>query len=153
MARPKKPTKTSSLLEEVTEKNAEPKTDIDAMPLNNLADYLRYNEKARKLNKQLGLCRYKIKQCPEELHPKQRIQFMRKDQPKNPLPVFLSNELIEYKKDLIPGKTYDLPLCIIDYLAGKGYPIWEKVKLSDGSIDSAKTSIDPRFALRTVYAE
>jgi len=125
--------------------------EIDKMPLNSLGDYLRYNKEARRLNKKLRIRRYPIKQCPEDLHPKERIIFNRNDQPHNPQPVYLSNEMIDYKKKLIPGKTYDLPRCVVEYLASKGTGIWEKFKNPDGSVDSRKSSMTPRFALRTIY--
>lgn len=134
-----------------TKKNQEQDLDLEKMPLNSLSDYVRYNKKARALNKQLRMHRYPVKQCPIDLHPKQRIIFNRKDQPSNPLPVYLSNELIEFKQTLIPGQTYDLPLCVIDYLASKGNPIWDWVEKPDGSRETKKVAIDPRFALRTVY--
>lgn len=137
--------------------NEAPKADkevpIEKMPLNNLTDYVRYNRKARQLNKELGVCKYPIKQCPVELHPKETIVFSRKDQPQNPLPVYLSNELIEFKQTLIPGKTYELPRCVIAYLAEKGTPIWEWFENPDGSRETRISSMDPRFALRTIYKD
>ena len=125
--------------------------DINTMPLETLGDYIRYNKEARRLNKKLRIRRYPIKQCHEDLHPKERIVFNRNDQPGNPLSVYLSNEMIDFKKKLIPGQTYDLPRCIVEYLATKGTPIWEKYTLPDGSVDSRKTGMHPRFAIRTIY--
>jgi len=143
----------TSLLEEI--KQPEPvipgEIPIEEMPLNCLADYLKYNKRARALNKSLGIRRHRIKQCPVEMHPKQRVMFNRKDQPANPLPVFVSNEMIEFEQTLIPGQVYDLPLCIIDYLAQKGTPLWDWFDNPDGSRETRKTGIDPRFALRTIY--
>lgn len=142
-----------TLIDEVKKSNNEAKSvSLEDMPLETLGDYVRYNAKCRELNKKLGVCRYKIQQCPLEKHPKQRVIFNRKDQPRNPLPVYLSNEMIEFKETLIPGKTYDLPLCVIDHLASKGTPIWEQKTNPDGSKDTYKTATDPRFALRTIYA-
>ena len=145
---------TGSLLSKVenTKKEKEkPEVPLEEMPLENLGDYVRYNEAARAMNKRLGLCRYKVKQCPIELHPKQRIVFGRNDQPRNPLPVYLSNEMIEYKEKLIPGETYDLPLCVIEYLSKKGTPIWNWVDKADGSRETHRMGMEPRFALRTIY--
>lgn len=130
-----------------------PKLPIEEMPLNNIRDYRLYNEEARKLNKKLRVCRYPIKQCPVELHPKQRVVFNRKDQPSNPLPVFLSNHLIHYDEVLIPGRTYDLPECIINYLSEKGNPIWEWFEGKDGAKETRISHYDHRFQLRTVYKE
>jgi len=131
----------------------EEKLAIEDMPLENLTDYIRYNREARKLNKQLKICRYPIKPCPIELHPTEKIVFSRKDQPTNPLPGMLSNDMIDFKMTLIPGKTYDLPRCIVAYLAKKGTPIWKWYENSDGSRETRVASMDPRFALRTIYED
>lgn len=149
MARPKK---NPTLLDDVKKVQKEEEVPLEKMPLETMGDYVRYNKKCRALNKALGLCRHKVKQCPIELHPKQRIIFNRKDQPRNPLPVYLSNEMIEYKQMLYPGQQYDLPLIIVDYLASKGTPIWDTKEKADGSKESYKVATDPRFALRTVMA-
>lgn len=160
MARPRKQkteteAKESTLLDKVKmEKSQDRQSDAEilaSMPLETLADYVRYNEKARSINKRLRVCRYPVKQCPVELHPHQRIIFQRKDQPKNPLPVYLSDEMIEFKMTLYPGKAYDLPLYVIDYLAEKGTPIWERKELPDGSYETFKVATDPRFALRFAH--
>lgn len=156
MARPKKAAQsTSSLIDEVKQNQIAPPEElpIEEMPLEKLGDYVRYNKRARELNKKLGLCRYKIKPCPVELHPKQRVVFSRNDQPANPLAVFLSNEMIDYKEKLIPGQSYDLPLCVIDYLAQKGTPIWKWVDYPDGSKETHKAAMEPRFSLRTIYKD
>lgn len=129
------------------------KVAIEDMPLESLRDYRLYNEEARKLNKKLRTCRYPIKQCPVELHPKQRIKFANNDQTLNPVPVYLSNHLIHFDEKLIPGKVYDLPECIVHYLSEKGYPVWDWVNLPDGSKETRMVGKKPRFSLTTVYAE
>jgi len=129
------------------------KLPIEEMPLETIRDYRLYNEEARKLNKKLRLCRYPIKQCPVELHPKQRVKFGNNDQSMNPVPVFLSNHLIHYDQKLMPGRTYDLPECIVHYLSEKGYPVWDWVTLPDGSKETRMTGKKPRFSLTTVYQE
>ncbi len=136
---------------EATLKAAEAeKVDVEDMPLETLRDYRLYNEEARKLNKKLRICRYPIKQCPVELHPTQRIRFGNNDKSMNPVPVFLSNHLIHFNEKLMPGKEYDLPECIVDYLSKKGYPVWEWVTLKDGSRETREGSKAPRFSLTTV---
>ncbi len=129
------------------------KLPIEEMSLNSLRDYRLYNEEARKLNKKLGVCRYPIKPCPIELHPKQRITFRRNDQPSNPLTVFKSDDIIHFDEKLIPGKTYDLPEYIIHYLAEKGNPVWKWFENSDGSKETRISHREPRFSLTTVYRE
>ena len=136
-----------------TLEDAQTETPVEDLPLESIRDYRIYNEKARAMNKKLKLCRYPIKQCPVELHPKQRIVFGRNDQPSNPLPVFLSNHLIHYDETLIPGKTYDLPECIINHLASKGTPVWKWFDNADGSKETRISHKEPRFQLRTIYSE
>ena len=149
MNKPKK--ETQSTMDEVIQKEEEKKLSIEEMPLNSLGDYLRYNAEARKLNKRLKLLRYPIKQCPIDLHPKERIVFGRNDQPSNPLPVYLSNEMIDFKMTLIPGKTYALPRCVVEYLSQKGTPVWKWYDKPDGSRETGISHKEPRFALRTIY--
>ena len=55
------PAKIDKIMEEAPK---EEKVAIEDMPLNSLTDYIRYNREARKLNKQLKICRYPIKPCP-----------------------------------------------------------------------------------------
>ena len=129
------------------------KLPIEDMPLNTIRDYRLYNEEARRLNKKHKLCRYKIKQCPVELHPKMRVVFRRNDQPTNPLPVFVSNELIHYDETLLPGKTYDLPECVVHYLSEKGNPVWQWVDLPNGERETRVVNKTPRFSLTSVYSE
>jgi hypothetical protein len=138
----------SSLNQAVAEKLA-----IEDMPLETLRDYRLYNEEARKQNKKLRMCRYPIKQCPIELHPKQRVKFGNNDGSMNPVPVFVSNHLIHYDEKLQPGRVYDIPECIVHYLSEKGYPIWGWVTLKDGSRETREMEKKPRFSLTTVYQE
>lgn len=136
-----------------TLKEAKKKVHIDQMPLTTFREYRQYNEEARRLNKELGMCRYPIKQCPVDLHPKQRIKFGRNDQPSNPLKVFLSNHLIHFDETLIPGKVYDLPHCVINYLQDKGTPIYKWYDNPDGSRETRLSHKEPRFQLSTVYQD
>ena len=126
---------------------------IDDMPLTTYEEYKAYNAAARKENKRLRVCRYPCKPAPVELHPKERIVFGRVDQPLNALPVFLSNHLIHFEQTLYPGKTYDLPRVVINYLAEKGVPHWKWYENADGSSETRISHREPRFSLRTTYAE
>lgn len=143
----------SNVLENELKKVENERLPIEQMPLNSIRDYRLYNEEARRLNKKLGVLRYQIKQCPIELHPKQRIVFRRNDQPSNPLPVYLSDHLIHFDEKLIPGKTYDLPECVIHHLAEKGNPVWKWFENSDGSKETRISHKEPRFSLTTVYRD
>jgi len=156
MARPRKST-VETMEEDVignTIKGVEAeKVAIEDMPLNTLRDYRLYNDEARKLNKKLRLCRYPIKQCPVDLHPKQRIKFGNNDQSIHPVKVFISNHLIHYDEKLTPGQIYEIPECIVHYLSEKGYPVWDWVTLSDGSRETRQVGKRNRFSLTTVYQD
>lgn len=129
------------------------KLPIEEMPLNTLRDYRIYNEEAARQNKKLKICRYPIKQCPVELHPKQRVVFRRNDQPTNNLKVFVSNHLIHFDETLTPGRTYDLPVCIVNHLSDKGDPVWGWVDLPNGERETRVITKKPRFSLTTVYQD
>lgn len=128
----------------------EEKVNIEDMPLNSVRDYRLYNEEARKLNKKLKMVRYPIKQCPVELHPKQRVKIDTNNGSRHPIPVFLSNHLIHFDEKLTPGKVYDLPECIVDYLSKKGNPIWGWVNLPDGSKETRQIDSTPRFTIVSI---
>ena len=140
-------------IDDVINSSSAEKLPIEEMPLETLRDYRLYNEEARKINKKLRLNRYPIKQCPVELHPMQRIKFANNDKSMNPVPIFVSNHLIHYDEKFYPGRTYDVPECIIRYLAEKGYPVWDWVTLADGSRETQMTGKAPRFSITSVYQE
>lgn len=129
---------------------------LENMPLHDMQDYIKYNKEVMKQNKRLKAARYLIKPCPVDLHPHERIVFERIDQPKNKLKVKLLNHMIDFEKELVPGQTYDLPVYVVNWLASKGYPVWERVKLQDkkeGQSETCRMSHKtPRFALRSVRA-
>lgn len=149
MSKAKSPEK---VMDEAIEKVEKEKLDLEDWPLETIRDYRLYNEEARKMNKKLKVCRYPIKQCPEELHPKQRVTVHIIDQPTNPIPVHISNENIHFDKKLMPGIEYDLPECVIHHLSTLGYPEWKQKIMPDGSMDTFFSNKKPRIAIRTVYA-
>ncbi len=134
-------------------KTATDQVNIEDMPLESIRDYRKYNAEARRLNKKLRECKYPIKQCPEELHPKQRVIVQNNQQPNNPIKVFLSNELIHFDKTLKPGQPYDLPECVIHHLGELGNPVWQYKNLADGSKETFYDHKTPRFSIRTVFSE
>ncbi len=146
--------KLDTVLENVTDK-----VELEDMPLETLRDYRLYNEevrrlnvKAKKANKALKEGVHPIKQCPVELHPVQRVAVQDNAQPSNPVRVFLSNELIHFDKLLTPGKEYDLPQCVVSYLADKATAKMGYVNLPDGTRETRIVNKVPRFSVRTVYA-
>lgn len=150
MARRTEEEKAKDLVAEMVTPRVE-EVDIEDMPLNTLGDYLRYNKKAREINKKLRLCRHKIKQCPIELHPKERITIMRNDKNSSKIPVLLSNEMIHFEQMLEQGKEYELPRCVVEHLANRGTPVWRWFNLGDGAKETRISHYDPRFSIRTIY--
>jgi len=150
MGRPKKiqPSLTEAIRN--AERAPEP---IDEMPLTCLRDFLDYNREAAKLNKKLAVCRYPYKQCPVDIHPKERVIFSRNDQPTNPLPVFLSDDKIHFDQTLIPGRTYDLPKYIVSYLAQKGKATWGWIENPDGSTETRIIDKTKRFSVTPSYRD
>ena len=142
-----------STMDAALETAAKEKQPIDEMPLETMRDYRLYNEQARKMNKSLRIARYPIKQCPEELHPKERVIFAHKDQPSNPLKVLISDEKIHFQKTLIPGQTYDLPKYVVSWLAEKGTDVWGWGTNEKGEPETFIERTEPRFAIRTVYKD
>ena len=124
---------------------------LEEWPLETLRDYRRYNEEARKRNKQARKLLYTIKQCPVELHPHQRIRLSNNDQTNNLIPVHLSNEFIHYDAKLRPGNVYDLPEIIVDHLTKRGYPIWDYQTQPNGARETIKVGQKPRFSVTTVW--
>jgi hypothetical protein len=125
---------------------------IDEMPLESLRDYRLYNERAVKENKRLRSNKYPIKQCPIELHPKQRVRVANNNDTLHPIPVYLSNHLIHFDEKLTPGKEYDLPECIVAYLSDKGNPEWAWVNIGpNGEKETRMIGKKPRFSITTVY--
>jgi hypothetical protein len=143
----------SNVMDAAIESTQQDKVSIEDMPLETLRDYRVYNEEARRLNKKLRMNRYPIKQCPVELHPKQRIKFGNNDRSIHPVKVLLSNHLIHFEQKLYPGKEYDLPECVVHYLSEKGYPVWGYVTLADGSRETQKIGMRSRFSVTTVFRE
>ena len=150
--RRKEPMQNESFMDTQTQ-STEPKPSIEDMPLETIRDYRLYNEEARKLNKKLRVCRYPIKQCPIDLHPKQRVKFGVTDGSTQEVAVHVSNHLIHFDQKLKPGQIYDLPQCIVHHLSEKGYPIWGYRNKPDGTKETVKVDQKPRFSLTSVYKE
>ena len=140
-----------NMMDVALKQSGQEKLAIDEMPLETIRDYRLYNEAACKENKKLRMCRYPIKPCPVELHPKVRIRISNNDKSTHPIKVYLSNHLIDFKQELTAGNEYDLPECVVDYLSKKGYPVWGWVTLKDGSKETAMVNKTPRFSVTSVF--
>lgn len=71
--------------------------------------------------------------CPDEsFHKKIKVKFQRFDQPENVLKCHVRNNEIEWRGQLKPGGTYDLPLPVVRYLNRLAVPVFAEVKVNDG---------------------
>ena len=133
------------------DKKSESEISIDKMSLKSLGDYMRYNKKARELNHILRICKYPIKPCPVELHPKDWVVVNHTNQSRNDIPIMLSNDMIDFNMKIKPGKKVHLPRCVIEHIASKGKPHYAWFDNPDGSKETKVAYSDPRFAVRTIY--
>lgn len=136
-------------LEEIMEKNV----DMDAMPLNTVEDYKKYNDAARKLNREAGKIVYKVKIPPTKLHKHYKVRFQRFDQQENVLKTMRRSAEIEWKGQLKSGQIYTLPLPIINFLNNLAEPIFSEVTLPDGLKETQQTGERSRFSCQILDAE
>jgi len=136
--------------EDTREKQPAP-FDFDTFEFNTIADFETYNAHVRKHNR---FClhernKMKIKVPTESFHKKVKIKFQRFDQPENVLKVRIRNKEIDWKGQLRPGGTYDLPIPVIRYLNKLAVPIFAEVKSDDGGQNITETKQvgeRPRFS-------
>lgn len=72
--------------------------------------------------------------APQYSGPMRRMKFMRNDQPENPMNVCLKKvvysaehdrkEIVDFSKTLVPGKTYDLPDPVVEFLNTRSVPTY-----------------------------
>ncbi len=112
--------------------------DFDTCELKTLEDYARWNLHAhrafREAKKHNPRCDppIAVKVPDESFHKKLKVKFQRFDQPENVLKVILRNKEIDWRGQLKPGCSYDLPLPVIRYLNGLSVPIFAEVKVENG---------------------
>ncbi len=73
-----------------------------------------------------------VKVPDESFHKKMKIKFQRFDQPENILKVRVLNKEIDWRGQLKPGCSYDLPLPVIRFLNRLAVPIFAEVKDENG---------------------
>jgi hypothetical protein len=112
--------------------------DFDTHELKTLEDYALWNLHAhrafREAKKHNPRCDppFPVKVPDESFHKKMKVKFQRFDQPENVLKVRLRRKEIDWRGQLKPGCTYDLPLPVIRYLNSLSVPIFSEVKVENG---------------------
>jgi len=76
----------------------------------------------------------KLKNYPPYSGPTQRVKFMRNDQPENPMNACLrkvvyntekkEEELLNWKDTLTPGRVYELPVPVVEFLNSRSEPTY-----------------------------
>lgn len=115
--------------------------DFDTFQFKTIEDFDVYNARVRKHNR---LCvhernKMRIKIPDESFHKKVKVKFQRFDQPENVLKVRVRNKEIDWKGQLKPGGTYDLPVPVVKFLNKLATPIFEQVKVEHGSATHSET--------------
>lgn len=73
-----------------------------------------------------------VKVPDESFHKKMKVKFQRFDQPENVLKVHVRNAEIDWRGQLRPGGTYELPIPVIRFLNRLAVPIFAEVKVENG---------------------
>lgn len=124
------------VVEEV--KVAEKPFDFDTHEFKTLEDYALWNLHARKAFREAKKHNPRcdppipVRVPGEDFHKKMKVKFQRFDQPENVLKVHVRNTEIDWKGQLKPGCTYELPLPVIRFLNRLAVPIFAEVKVENG---------------------
>ncbi len=73
-----------------------------------------------------------VKVPDESYHKKVKVKFQRFDQPENVLKAHMRTKEINWRGQLKPGCTYDLPLPVVRFLNRLSVPIFAEVKVDNG---------------------
>ena len=113
--------------------------DFDNFEIKTLEDFDVWNKnarialrKARQFDKHAQPV-YPIKVPDESFYEKVRVKFQRFDQPENVLKTWVRNKDIDWRGQLKPGHTYDLPKPVIKFLNKLAVPVYAEVEVKDGS--------------------
>lgn len=119
--------------------------DFDTHELKTLEDYALWNLHAhrafREAKKHNPRCDppVPVKVPDESFHRKMKVKFQRFDQPENLLKVHVRNKDIDWRGQLKPGCSYELPLPVIRFLNGLSVPIFAEVKVENGGETKTET--------------
>jgi hypothetical protein len=122
------------------------KAEMRMLPLENRADYERYNFFARKF-------RLPVKFMPADMFEKRKVRFIRMDgQNGNELQARWrsAKHLIDVDRKLRDGEVYELPTIFIDYLNSRGIPQYKQVKHGDGRVENVFSHYNYRFSCQAV---
>lgn len=119
--------------------------DFETFQVKTIEDVKIWNLHARKalrkarMNDKHATAPYPIKVPTENMHKKIKVKFQRFDQPENVLKVWVRNEDIDWKGQLKPGCTYDLPVPVVKFINKLAVPIFAEVEVKDGGETKTET--------------
>jgi hypothetical protein len=119
--------------------------DFDTFELKTLEDFKTWNLHAHKAFREAKKTNPKcdppvpVRVPDESFHKKIKIKFQRFDQPENILKVRCRTHEIDWRGELIPGRVYELPLAVIQFLNGLSTPIFAEVKIENGGESKTET--------------
>lgn len=112
--------------------------DFDTFELKTVEDYTIWNLHARRAFREAKKMNPKcdppvsVRVPDASFHKIIKVKFQRFDQPENVLKVRVRNKDIDWKGELKPGATYDLPLPVVKFLNRLAVPIFAEVKVENG---------------------
>lgn len=112
--------------------------DFDTFELKTVEDYAVWNLHARRAFREAKKMNPKcdppvsVRVPDASFHKIIKVKFQRFDQPENVLKVRVRNKDIDWKGELKPGATYDLPLPVVKFLNRLAVPIFAEVKVENG---------------------
>ena len=80
-----------------------------------------------------------VKVPDESFLKKVSVKFQRFDQPENVLKVHVRTKQIDWRGQLKPGCSYDLPITVVKFLNKLAVPIFAEVKVDDGGTVKTET--------------
>jgi hypothetical protein len=119
--------------------------DFDTFELKTLEDYAIWNLHARKAFREAKKHNPRcdppvpVRVPDESFHKKIKVKFQRFDQPENVLKVCVRNKDIDWKGQLKPGCSYELPLPVVKFLNALAVPIFAEVKVENGGETKTET--------------
>lgn len=130
--------KVKDVKEEIKEIKVEKPFDFDTHEFNTIDDFHVWNMHAHKAFRDAKKVNPKcdppfpVKVPNESYHKKAKVKFQRFDQPENVLKVHMRNKVLDWRGQLKPGCTYDLPIPVIKFLNKLSVPIFAEVKVENG---------------------
>ena len=136
--------------------------DFDTFEIKEIADFHIWNLHARKAFREAKKNNPKcdppipVRVPDESFHKKVKVKFQRFDQPENVLKVRVRTKEIDWKGQLKPGCTYELPLPVVRFLNKLSVPIFSEVKVDNGGdikTETKQTGERSRFSCQVLDFE